>query len=364
MIVELTEEQKAAVLKLWNESPPNKPPTLLQLIDIAFPGQGYDGRSIQGRAVKAFLASRELKSSHAAKFQSQTEFVLTEEHKELIVNNLQMTPLQIARLIASNPNLSPGSKEFRAVYEFYNSLPGKVKIPLNEQIIEDEYKPPKTINQVVARVNLYVQNANLNIDKLSTRHKKDLNSLIGYLHTYRFVHQMNTYDKKVDRELFESTFVRYTWDKNDLTEEEIDQNIILSTEVVIANSILRHINDLQQLLDEIAQGDGEEKKKFSMGLVEAMGQARKEYNECVARTDKMIKNLVGTRSKKLENKIQENASILNLVSLWKEEESRLKLIKIAEMEQKLVNDEIDRLSSLEDVKIRCLGLDPEEILHG
>ena len=45
------------------------------------------------------------------------------------------------------------------------------------------------------------------------------------MHTFRFLHQIGTYNIETDRELFESSFVRYTWDKPDLTQEEVDQYI-------------------------------------------------------------------------------------------------------------------------------------------
>jgi len=56
--------------------------------------------------------------------------------------------------------------------------------------------------------------------------------LINYLHTYRFIRQMNSFDKAEDRNSCEDAFVRYTYDKPDLTQEEIDQYIELANSTV------------------------------------------------------------------------------------------------------------------------------------
>jgi hypothetical protein len=62
--------------------------------------------------------------------------------------------------------------------------------------------------------------------------------------------------------------------------------------------------------------------------------------------------------------MQESASILNLVELWKDEESRHKMIKIAELRKKNVSKEIERLTSMEEIKSRIMGISEEEVLNG
>ena len=199
-------------------------------------------------------------------------------------------------------------------------------------------------------------------NKITPRNKKDINSLIGYLHTYRFLHQMNTYESQTDRELFESSFVRYTHDKNDLTQEEVDQYIVLSTEVVIASNIQRRVDRLQQHLDASAEDtDG---RRIAMALVDAINTAQTEYNQCVNRQQKLLESLKEKRSDKLKKQIKENASILSLVEMWKEEETRKKMIELAEKRKEIVKDEVNNLSSMDDVKARILGLSEGEVLDG
>ena len=60
----------------------------------------------------------------------------------------------------------------------------------------------------------------------------------------------------------------------------------------------------------------------------------------------------------------ENASILNLVEMWKDEESRHKMIKLAEIRKKALEEEVERLSTMDEIKCRIMGLTEEEVLNG
>ena len=126
----------------------------------------------------------------------------------------------------------------------------------------EKYEPPKTLTTSLSKVNSYVHDG-LNKNKLSINQKNGLKALIGYLHTFRFQHQISTYRNDTDRQLFESSFVRYTYDKPDLSQEEVDQYIVLSTEVVISNNIQRRVERLQELMDGAANDT--EGRRISIG---------------------------------------------------------------------------------------------------
>jgi allophanate hydrolase subunit 1 len=142
----------------------------------------------------------------------------------------------------------------------------------------------------------------------------------------------------------------------------VDQYIVLAGEVVIASNIQRRVEHLQNLLDDAAADT--EGRRIAMSLVEAISTAQTEYNQCVNRQQKLLESLKQKRSDKLKSQIKENASIINLVQLWKEEESRKKLIKLAELRKKSVNNEVEKLSSMEEVKATILGLSKDEVSNG
>ena len=177
-------------------------------------------------------------------------------------------------------------------------------------------------------------------DKLTARQRKEIESLIGYLHTYRFLHQINGYDSQVDRDLFESSFIRYTYDKQTSPKKKL-----ISTSCFfwssIASNIQRRVEHLQGLLDDAANDT--EGRRISMSLVEAIGKAQNDYHQSIGRQNKLLSDLKEKRSDRLKNQIKENASIINLVQMWKEEESRKKLIQLAELRKQVVKEEVKNI---------------------
>jgi len=359
--VELTQDQKDLIIKTWNEQKDN-PPSLQELTQITFPGvPNIDGRSKYGKAVKNFLASRELKVKTKSEYTPKDRVEFTQEQKDYIVNNAaMMSAVDLARDLFNNYGLSNLSIEARSIQEYLDSLPKQIQsTPSDKDDDQGDYKPPKNLERALVRVNRYVLNG-LDKDKLTAKQKKDLTSLISYLHTFRFLHQIGTYTTQQDRELFESSFIRYAYDKADLTQEEVDQYIILSTEVVISANIQRTIQTLQEQIDiEVSSGN-----RIPMPLIEAVTSARTEYNQCVTRQQKLLNDLKIKRSERLSSLVKENASILNLVQMWKDEDTRKEMIKMADMRREILKGEIGRLSSMDDVKARIFGLTEEEVLDG
>ncbi len=360
--ITLTEEQQLAVLKEWNDRTTN-PPSLLELTKLAFPNaESVDGRSKEGRAIKAFLSTRQIKARGSQEYQHKEKIELTPEHKEFIANNVStMKAYEMARVLFDNPNFTHLSQESKSVYDYVKTLGPKLTGSFDEDqnSANEDYRPPKTEERIISRINKYVLDG-INKESPTSKQKKDAASLIGYLHTYRFIHQINSYGNTTDRELFESSFIRYTYDKNDLTQEEVDQYIILSTEAVISSNIQRTIQILQGQIEMEVESGG----KIPMTLVEASNTARTEYNQCVNRQQKLLGDLKEKRSDRLKNQIKENASILNLVQLWKDEESRVKLIKLGELKKLSVKQEVERLSSIDEIKCKIMGLSEEEATDG
>tara|TARA_Y100000310_G_scaffold327947_1_gene395166 strand:+ start:819 stop:1895 length:1077 start_codon:yes stop_codon:yes gene_type:complete len=353
----LTDNQKKAILDEWN-SRPDSPPALLDLIRLTFPDQNLDGRTKEGKAVKAFLASRDIKARGAHEYKAKKKIDLTDEDKTFIESNVEfMSSVEMARVLFKDPELSNLNQEARVVSDFIKDLEPAATFESPDEVPTEEYKPPKTFDKTLFRVNRYT-NGSINKNKITVKVKKNIESLISYVNTYRFCYQINTYVTTTDRELFESSFIRYTHDKPDLTQEEVDQYIVLSSEVVISASIQRRKEHLTGLLDNIVEDDN---GRASMSLVEAIGKTETEYNQSVNRQQKLLNDLKEKRSDRLRNQIKENASILNLVKVWKDEESRVKLIKLSEVRRKSVKEEAENLSSMDEVKARILGLDEEEI---
>jgi hypothetical protein len=358
----LTEEQQNLIINEWNNRP-DDPPSLLELIKLVYPDKPeLDGRCKEGKFVQAFLAKRSLKARGAHEYKKTKAPDLTEENKQFILNNAKtMKALEMARIIFDNPTLSNLNNETRIVAKFVseNILPEDV-YKEQEEIAQEDYVSPRSLDKAINKVNRYIYDLNLKRETLNSRQKKDLECLLKYINTYRFVHQINSYEGAVDRDLFESSFIRYTYDKNDLTEEEVDQYIILASEVVIASNIQRRVEKLQKILENATDNDA----RISMGLVESINTAQSEYNQCVGRQQKLVNDLKTKRSERLGNQIKSNASIINLIQAWKEEESRQKMIRLAEMRKKTLEEETVKMEEMDELKSRILGISREEILNG
>ena len=229
--IKLNEDQQLAILTEWN-SRPEDPPYIKELIELVFPDvpeEKKDGRSKYGRAVKDFLAEKSLSAKVSHKYYPKEKVELNEDQKEFISNNCSaMKPMEMARLLFEDNNISALDSRYKAVTEFISTVPNQVKYSDSSEVpVEGGYAPPKSESRALVRVNKYVHNG-IDKEKVTTKIKRHLSTLIGYMHTFRFLHQISTYSLETDRELFESSFVRYTWDKSDLTQEEVDQYIVLS----------------------------------------------------------------------------------------------------------------------------------------
>jgi len=355
--VTLTEEQKQQIEELFKSNP-----DLRDITQKVFDDETLDGRSKQGRAVRAFLIKSDLTYKTTLVDKAEEIDLTTEQKQFLMSNNIErgMNALEVARLTFKDREIQPLSQQHRVTMEFLRKYRPEI-VDDNEMLTNDKWSPPKSLSRAIKKVNDW---AGQNFDEITiqTKHKKMCEKLLLYLKSPRFTHFINQYSTVADRELFESSFVRYTWDKDDLTQEEVDQYIVLSAEVVIASNIQRRVERLQTLLDQNAEDT--EGRKMAMSLVEAINTAQTEYNQCVNRQTKLLNELKEKRSQRMSKMMQDSASILNLVELWKDEESRNKMIKLADLRRQNVSSEIERLSSMEEIKSRILGISEEEVLNG
>ena len=350
----LSVAQKTLISNRWkNDS--KAPPSIPELLDIAFPRQNLDGRSKEATAIKEFLVNSGINSEPL--YKAKRNFELSIEHKEYLKNNYStMRPIEMARSLFGN-NISPGSSEVKEISSFLRTLDKK---PMYGEEIESNYSPPRSLDRLVSRLKKYVDEVkDWDNKNLTPTQRKQSESLINYLASYRFKHQIDSYESQSDKELFESSFIKYCYDKNDLSQENCDQYILLCSEVVILSHIQATINMLQREQDRVLNEEG----KISMAVVEAIKTARQEHNDCIKRQQALYKSLTQERSDKLSEEIKDKASLLNLVNLWKNETTRKEMIKIANERKDKLNGEIDRMENMDDLKIKILGISRNEILE-
>jgi len=355
--VELTEEQKLKILERFNDA--TKPiPGVRELTLFTF-GQEYDARTKFGVAIRKLLEERGLEYKSAREWTPIKVIELTEEQKQFITTHLStMKPLELGRVLFKNENLTNLDSEIREIYKYIKTLPINVtnKSVQKEELNVDNYNPPKTENQAIERINRFVQNANFIKDKLTEKQKRDIKNLIGYLHTTRLLSQINTYVAVIDRELFESEFIRCTYDKS-LTEEEVDQYILYSKAVVAERQISKRIEMFEKQQDENIEGD----RNLTMTLVEAVNTLRQDLNQCVTSQRALLKSLQGERKERLQNKGQ-NETVADILAYWASESKRKHLLERRTERRNQVKQEIERIKSMDDIKAEMFGVTEEELL--
>jgi hypothetical protein len=351
----------------------NSEASLTEITAYVYENDNIDSRSKEGRTLKKFLLDNNIEYKNRSVFQ-RDRISLTKDQEEFIKNNYKNQHyLDMAKILFKNNNLTHLSLESREVNKYVNKLQKAdptyldmtTYVPKESENVTSntigEYFPPRRMDQTLYRINKYL-NLGWEEKKLKAMQLKQVAMLQRYLNTFSFCYQINTYRREDDRKLFEDAFIRYTYDKDDLTQEELDQFITLCTEVVTASTILQQVEDLRQLLRQASEED--EGRNIKMSLNEAISSLQTEYNQCRTRQNKLYKSLVDDRSKKLQERKQENASILNLVQAWKDEERRKSIINLAEAQKQNLEEEAKRLSSMDELKAVIRGIDIDEMVQG
>lgn len=360
--IELQNDQKITILELWKK---DEPPSMDDMMRAIF-GQTYDNRSKPASVIKKFLAEHDLKPKKFIPFVNKV--VLKDEQKEYIKNHCLGTNaeplLDAVRILFNNKNLSPVHNEYLEAQKYLTSLMDSPEQPKEETEIEKEYYPPKSISGAANRVNKYVFKDTVKdrIWETNVTIRKCLESLIKFCHYPRFNLLCGRYVDPVERGLFEGTFVAYVWDKVDLTAEEIDLYIDVCQDVVAEVRIENELSDWTRKMEEGAVDD-QDKRISPMVIGEHLANLRDESNKNKERRKKMVENLQGKRSTRIENKMKQTASMLNLVEAWKNKENRDKIIKDAEERRKKLGEEVKRLAGMESLKALVAGVHPEEILR-
>lgn len=359
--VVITPEQQYIILTEWNSRIEN-PPAISDLLEKIYPGKNITGRDLEGRAIKAFLSTKNLKTRPASEYVKKSRPELTAEQQEFILNNISKfdgpnREAELAQNIFNDNTLSNLNIETKVVAEFIAGMNSLVKS--KSEVPDEDYKPPNTMDRVIARVNKYVMNG-IDRNKITPKIKKELDALIGYLNTTSFVRQINDYPMVSDRETFEDHFTRYTYNKGDLTQEEVDQYISLSNEKVISVNIQKTINNIQREIDQtVDSGD-----KIPLALVELSGKVRDEFNQSSNRQQKLLGDLKLKRSQRIQDKDQNAVSIVGLFDMWREEEGRKKVLRINELNRQALEKDINKIASMEDVMARINGISISEIMDG
>jgi hypothetical protein len=349
--MKLTENQKAQILDLLSEDH-----DLSTITKTVFNRDDIDGRCKEGIAVRRFVAKRGM-SVKTTKNPKAKDVELTDEQKLIIGEQLEKgvsSSERIAKLIfgEDTPKLS---KEQRVVHAYIESL-GSGREESEEDGALPSYIPPKATSKIIRKINEST-GLELQESKLNRYHSICCDRLRINLHNSRFQTIINNYYRGKDRVLFEQEFIRLTWDKPDLTADEINLYMNVSKEILNLELVSGQLQKLHQMFD-----DADDQSEMTIRLAEIVKTKGEEYHKCAKRIEDLTKKLQGERGQRLQQKKEENASFLAIVREFQEEEGRKNMLRIAEMQKKLIKQEAERLESMDGWKVRILGVGKEDVI--
>lgn len=343
--MKLSEEQKQFIRDNFKSNP-----NLLDLTRQVFEDPTIDGRSKEGRAVREFLAEEQLEYK-TTKREKVPDIQLTDEQIDFIKAQAQnnLSAYQIAEILFPDVNVKRFCKEHMTIVEFLREYE-PAYVHETETALNKTYNPPKIFSTALKKINTFIIK-DMQEDKLSHDEISCVESLMRSLSAPRFIQVISNYNSMKDRELFEAEFVRATWDKPDLTSDEINLYINVCVDYINLKNISSHIEKLNTMFNEV-----EDQQDMTVRLAEVLKSKTDEYDKCEKRMESLIKKLNGDRAERLKNRRQDNATIISLVKNFQAESERRRMIELAEMQKKLVEDEVTRLDNMESWKARILGI--------
>lgn len=349
--IELTTDQKDFI-----KNNKDKISDLGEMTRSVFMDEKLDGRTMQGRLVREYLIEIG-QSFDTTKATPAKDVNLTSEQESFIKSYAKdgMNAFQISKIIFPDQGVTPLSKETLVIADF-------IRDNAPEGIAEEDtargvkYNPPCSMLSAVKKIN-QASGKKLNEEKLTRQERLCVENLMNLLSSPRFTSQINNYTSHEDRLLFEAEFTRACWDKPDLTPDEINMYINVCMDYIN----LKQIEGQKLKLNDMFNA-AEEETDLTMRLTEILKTKSEEYNQCVTRIDRAITKLQGDRSKRLQSKQQNTASMLSLVKLFQEEEERNIMIKMAEMQKEIINEEAERMEGMPEWKARVLGIAKDEAI--
>ena len=344
--MDLTDEQKELALDMFNDDP-----NIINITKRVFEDDSLDGRSKEGRAVSKFLAKNGLKAQTTKRPKSD-DVTLSEDQVEKVLEmeGEGFNTSQIADVLF-NKEVKRLSNEWRAV----NDILGQDReAPADESLAT--YASPQAISRITKKINDST-GYGLEENKMSRNQRTCCDRLRINLSNSRFVAIVNNYINSRDKELFEQEFIRLTWDKPDLTPDELNLYMNVCKEIINLELITSH---LQKLNDMFESADDQD--EMSIRLAEIIKAKSSEYHQCETRIENLTKKLQGDRGARLANKQRDTASFLSIVQLFQEEEERQNMVRIVEMQKQVIKKEAQKLEGMAAWKARVLGIGIEDVL--
>jgi len=315
-----------------------------------------DGRTKEGKLVAAFLVENGMKSKTKKK-EKKEEIPISDEQKEFIMQQAGegLSSLAIAELLFPNDQVKKLGLEQRAVLKVIRDINPDF-LPSKDSGALTDYVAPKAPSRIVKKIN-DATGLSLEETKLNRQTQICVERLGVNLNNSRFLKIVNNYLDLSDRNLFEEEFVRLTWDKPDLTADELNLYLNVCKEIINLEVVSKHMNKLNDMFDV-----ADDQNEMSVRLAEIIKAKSVEYHQCEGRIEALTKKLQGDRSERMKSRTKANASILSIVQLFQEKEERDNMIRIADMQRQTIKEEAERIENMAEWTARVLGISQDDAI--
>ncbi len=323
---------------------------LVELLQKTFKDPSLNERSVEFDELRKYVAKvkRDI---------SKIDFTL-DQILFIEQNSGDMKPFELAKnIFPNNKSLKPLSTEVQQISDY---LKATGLIGVNEQ--EGDYKAPKASASIVRKINQSDPAANFDPNDLTPAQRRNVDSLRSYLQSVRFCAYMRIYKEPDEKQIFEEEFIKGTYDKSDLNSEELNMYINLCMEYVSLHQIIKRKNALETRVNNSVDDDSVDGKKLYMSFVDLLSGYERELTASKKQIQDLQGKLSSTRAVRLKGLMEQNESLSKFVEQWKAEETRKRAIKIAEAQNKLVSEQIDRIETMEEYIASVHGIGRDEIL--
>jgi len=231
----------------------------------------------------------------------------------------------------------------------------------SDDLDRGDYKPPQSDEAVINKINRCDPSANYSKSKtaLDSHQRKCVRILRENLGNLRFQIAINSYRKALERRLFETEFIRQTYDKPDLIADDINACIDLSAEYVRDMQIQEMINLLDDRMKATLDGD----QNASMTFTEDLKGKVAERKACKANIKSLQDQINKLRSKRQDENKQFNQSLAKFVMMCSDQNYREKLLNAERAyKDKKLQGEIQTLSEMSETDGEVHGISVSEIL--
>ena len=321
-----------------------------------FNDESLDARNKEGILVRDFLIKEGVEYKTRRKPKKE-EIQFTEDQGAFICDQAEMglSSLRIAELLFPDREIKNLGMEQRSVLKYLQEINPDI-IPSQDSGALNSYIAPKSSSRIVKKIN-DATGLSLDDGKLNRQYQICVEKLGINLNNSRFLKIINNYLDQSDRELFEQEFVRLTWDKPDLTADEINLYLNVCKEIINLEVISKHLNKLNDMFDV-----ADDQQEMSVRLAEIIKAKSSEYHQCENRIENLTKKLQGDRAERMKRKTRENASILSIVHLFQEKEERDNMVRMAEMQKQLVKEEAENLENMDAWFARVVGIHKDDAI--